>query len=132
MGEFHPRTGKFRPFLTLVNEPVQLLHKLSIRSVNSPEKLLKVIKNPVTDHLPPNCRKITLSADSKVVRLQEWVPTLPSDSSVCFFIGAFAHGPDNFADDMVEEKISISNYNLSAATSCAKLCEAFETIWDVL
>ncbi|EAU80576.2 nucleolar essential protein 1 [Coprinopsis cinerea okayama7 len=33
---------------------VQLLHKLSIRGVNGPEKLLKVIKNPVVDHLPPN------------------------------------------------------------------------------
>jgi rRNA small subunit pseudouridine methyltransferase Nep1 len=111
---------------------VQLLHKLSIRSVNSPEKLLKVIKNPVTDHLPPNCRKITLSADAKVIKLSEYVPTLPSDTSTCFFIGSFAHGPDNFADDMVDEKISISNYNLSAATSCAKICEAFESLWEVL
>lgn len=38
---------------------VQLLHKLSIRSVNGPEKLLKVIKNPITDHLPTGCRKIS-------------------------------------------------------------------------
>jgi hypothetical protein len=37
---------------------VQLLHKLSIRSADGPEKLLRVIKNPITDHLPPNCRKI--------------------------------------------------------------------------
>lgn len=45
---------------------VQLLHKLSIRSVSGSEKLLRVIKNPVTDHLPTNCRKlgnfITLSS----------------------------------------------------------------------
>lgn len=59
---------------------VQLLHKLSIRGVNGPEKLLKVIKvsfwfytfffsltsfdsrsqNPVVDHLPPNTVKISM------------------------------------------------------------------------
>ena len=51
-----PRT--FRRFSGLM---VQLLHRLSIRSVNGNEKLLKVIKNPITDHLPPNCRKISKS-----------------------------------------------------------------------
>jgi len=38
---------------------VQLLHKLSIRGVNGPEKLLKVIKNPVIDHLPPDTIKLS-------------------------------------------------------------------------
>ncbi|KAG2014019.1 nucleolar essential protein 1 [Coprinopsis cinerea AmutBmut pab1-1] len=48
-----PRT--FKRFSGLmVKSRVQLLHKLSIRGVNGPEKLLKVIKNPVVDHLPPN------------------------------------------------------------------------------
>ena len=40
-------------------EKVQLLHKLSIRAVDGPEKLIKIIKNPIADHLPPNCRKIS-------------------------------------------------------------------------
>ena len=38
---------------------MQLLHKLSIRSVKGSEKLLKVIRNPVTEHFPPNTRKIS-------------------------------------------------------------------------
>jgi len=38
---------------------VQLLHKLSIRGVNGPEKLLKVVKNPIIDHLPPNTIKLS-------------------------------------------------------------------------
>ncbi|KAF8334993.1 Alpha/beta knot methyltransferase [Cantharellus anzutake] len=42
-----PRT--FKRFSGLM---VQLLHRLSIRGVNTSEKLLKVIRNPVTDHLP--------------------------------------------------------------------------------
>jgi rRNA small subunit pseudouridine methyltransferase Nep1 len=44
---------------TVIRVPlVQLLYKLSIRSANGSEKLMKVIKNPVTDHLPVGCRKI--------------------------------------------------------------------------
>lgn len=38
---------------------VQLLHRLSIRSINGSEKLLKVIKNPITDHLPTLSHKIS-------------------------------------------------------------------------
>jgi rRNA small subunit pseudouridine methyltransferase Nep1 len=55
--------------------PVQLLHKLSIRATNGPEKLLKVIKNPITDHLPTNCRKIGTDAcagDSLCVHAYPW------------------------------------------------------------
>ena len=37
---------------------VQLLQKLSITAVGKREKLLRVIKNPVTQYLPVNSRKI--------------------------------------------------------------------------
>lgn len=37
---------------------VQLLHKYIIRSVDGKEKLLSVIKNPVTDYLPTRCVKL--------------------------------------------------------------------------
>ena len=55
-----PRT--FKRFAGLM---VQLLHKLSIRAANGPHKLLKVIKNPVTDHLPPNARISLLSVTGR-------------------------------------------------------------------
>ena len=42
-----PRT--FRRFCGLM---VQLLQKLSIRATNGPDKLLKVVKGPVTKHFP--------------------------------------------------------------------------------
>ena len=51
-----PRT--FKRFSGLM---VQLLHRLSISGVNGKEKLLRVIKNPVTDHLPANTHKISAS-----------------------------------------------------------------------
>lgn len=37
---------------------VQLLQKLSISAVGKREKLMRVIKNPVTQYLPVNSRKI--------------------------------------------------------------------------
>lgn len=122
-----PRT--FKRFAGLM---VQLLHRLSIRSTNSQEKLLRVIQNPITDHLPPNCRKVTLSFDSALVRVRDYVQSLEPKESICVFVGAMAKGNDNFADEYVDEKISISNYSLSASVACSKFCHAAEDVWDVL
>lgn len=122
-----PRT--FKRFSGLM---VQLLHKLSIRSVNSQEKLLKVIKNPISDHLPTKCRKITLSFDAKVVRVQDYVKKLDEDESICVFVGAMARGKDNFADEFVDEKIGVSDYPLSASVACSKFCHGCEDAWNIM
>ncbi len=122
-----PRT--FKRFAGLM---VQLLHRLSIRSTNSQEKLLKVIKNPITDHLPPNCRKITLSFEAPIVRVRDYMQTLGPEESICVFVGAMAKGSDNFADEFVDEKISISNFSLSASVACSKFCHAAEDVWDII
>ena len=139
---------------------VQLLHKLSIRGVNGPENLLKVIKvsllclsllsfmnfdpqsqNPVVDHLPPNTVKISmfrsllffpplnisflctpaLSGDCPTQRLSKYLPTLPTTHNIAVFVGAMARGRDDFADAYVDEKISISEYSLSASVACGKV-----------
>lgn len=121
-----PRT--FKRFSGLM---VQLLHKLSIRSVNSEEKLLKVIKNPITDHLPTKCRKITLSFDAEIRRVQDYVTTLDEDESICVFVGAMARGKDNFADEFVDEKIGLSDYPLSASVACSKFCHGCEDVWGI-
>ncbi|KJY00306.1 nucleolar essential protein 1 [Zymoseptoria brevis] len=122
-----PRT--FKRFAGLM---VQLLHKLSIRSTTSQEKLLKVIKNPITDHLPPNCRKVTLSFDAPVVRVRDYIQDLGSKESICIFIGAMAKGNDTFADQYKDDAISISNYSLSASVACSKFCHAAEDVWDII
>lgn len=122
-----PRT--FKRFAGLM---VQLLHRLSIKSTNSQEKLLRVINNPITDHLPPKCRKITLSFDAPAVRVRNYIDALDPDESICVFVGAMAKGPDNFADAYVDEKISISNFSLSASVACSKFCHAAEDAWDIL
>ena len=122
-----PRT--FKRFAGLM---VQLLHKMSIRSTNSEEKLLKVIENPITKHLPPNCRKITLSFEAEIVRARDYMDTLDSKESICVFVGAMAKGRDDFADAFKDDSISISNYSLSASVACSKFCHAAEDAWDVI
>ncbi|KAG8996504.1 18S rRNA pseudouridine methyltransferase, partial [Tulasnella sp. 427] len=116
----------------LIISIVQLLHTLSIRGVNGTEKLLKVIKNPVTDYFPPNTHKITLSGDAQTIRLSEYLPRIPADHSIAVFVGAMARGRDDFADGIVDEKISISNYPLSASVACGKFCCAMEDLMNVV
>jgi len=122
-----PRT--FKRFSGLM---VQLLHRLSIRSVNSQEKLLRVIKNPITDYLPTKCRKVTLSFDAKVQPVKDYVDTLADDESLCVFIGAMARGKDTFADEFVDEKIAVSEYPLSASVACSRICHGAEDAWGIL
>lgn len=43
-----------------------------------------------------------------------------------------ARGPDNFADHYVDQKISISDYSLSASVACGKFCCAMEELWDIV
>ncbi|KAH0514013.1 Ribosomal RNA small subunit methyltransferase NEP1 [Microtus ochrogaster] len=58
---------------------VQLLHKLSVRAADGPQKLLKVIKNPVSDHFP-------------VGYVSDVRELVPSSDPVVFVVGTFVHG----------------------------------------
>ncbi|KAF5093899.1 hypothetical protein D0Z00_003798 [Geotrichum galactomycetum] len=130
--EINPTVRIPRTFKRFSGLMVQLLHKLSIRSVNSEERLLKVIKNPITDHLPTKCRKVTLSFDAKIQRVQDYVEKLDEDESICVFVGAMARGRDTFADEFVDDKIGVSNYSLSASVACSKFCHGCEDAWGIL
>lgn len=128
--EVSPHTRIPRTFQRFAGLMVQLLHKLSIRAVGSQEKLLNVIRNPLSDHLPVSCQRVAMSGDGPTVRLQEWIRTLPEDQSVVFYVGAMAHGEDVFEGP--ETKISISEYPLAAATVCSRICHSFEELWEIL
>jgi len=130
--EVNPHVRIPRTFKRFSGLMVQLLHRLSIRGVNGPEKLLKVIKNPISDHLPVNTYKITLSGDAQTVRLSRYLPMLPETHHIAVFVGAMARGRDDFADHVVDEKVSISDYPLSASVACGKFCCALEELWDIV
>lgn len=78
---------------------------------------------------------LALSGDSQTVRLNKYLPaTIPDMSKpVCFFVGAMAHGDDNFADAFgLDDRVSLSEFPLSASVACSKLTNAFEELWNVL
>ncbi|XP_020573612.1 ribosomal RNA small subunit methyltransferase nep-1 [Phalaenopsis equestris] len=121
-----PRT--FRRFCGLM---VQLLEKQKITAVGNREKLLALIKNPVTDHLPVNSRKIGLSYSSnKLVHVRDYVAAASDDVNLVFVVGAMAHGviDKGYIDDF----ISVSNYPLSAACCLSRICNALEQKWKIL
>lgn len=126
--EINPHTRIPRTFDRFCGLMVQLLHKLSIHASDGPQKLLKVIKNPVTDHLPTGCKKIGTSFHSE--KLTNLKDIIPKDEPIVFVVGAMAHGSIDVP--YVEDTVAISQYPLSGALTCAKICGAFEEAWGVL
>ncbi|KAF5829785.1 pre-rRNA processing protein [Dunaliella salina] len=121
-----PRT--FKRFCGLM---AQLLQKLSVRATNGPDKLLKVIKSPVTKYLPLECTRLGFSwAAEKKVAMHEMVPQLPDNKPVVFVVGAFAHG--KIDAPWVDQEISISEYPLSAAYCLARITTSFEQKWKIV
>ncbi|KRZ16583.1 Ribosomal RNA small subunit methyltransferase NEP1 [Trichinella zimbabwensis] len=124
----HPQTRIPRTFERFVGLMMQLLSKLSIRATGSPETLLKVIKNPVTSYLPVGCKVYATSFHAE--RLVNTREIVPQAEPVAIVIGALPHG--STLPEYSEEVLKISNYPLSAALTCAKVCTAFEEVWNVL
>ena len=56
--EVNPQTRIPRTAPRFAGLMVQLLHKFSVKASDTSMKLMKVIKNPVTDHLPVGCKKV--------------------------------------------------------------------------
>ena len=67
-----------------------------------------------------------------MVRVRDYISTLGPKESICVFVGAMAKGRDDFADNIKDDSISISNYSLSASVACSKFCHAAEDVWDVI
>jgi rRNA small subunit pseudouridine methyltransferase Nep1 len=127
--ELNPATRIPRTFKRFAGLMVQLLHKYSITAAGTSTRLLKVIKNPVSDHLPTGCRKILMSysADKAPVKPSTLIPE--GDEPIAIVIGAIAKGA--IKTEYTEESYSISNYPLSAALTCTKICDSFEAAWGI-
>ncbi|WOG98604.1 hypothetical protein DCAR_0417948 [Daucus carota subsp. sativus] len=110
---------------------LQLLQKLSISAVGKREKLLRVVKNPVTQYLPVNSRRIGFSHSSeKLVDIGDYVNAVSNDVNLVFVVGAMAHG--KIEKEFVDDFISISGYPLSAAYCISKITNALERKWKIL
>ncbi|CAA6661295.1 unnamed protein product [Spirodela intermedia] len=121
-----PRT--FKRFCGLM---YQLKCKKNIHATGNREKLFRMIKNPVTQHLPVNSRKIGFSYSSdKLVHLRDYVAAVGDDATLVFVVGAMAHG--KIDADYTDDCISVSNYPLSAACCIARICNVLEQRWNIL
>ncbi|VDM46200.1 unnamed protein product [Toxocara canis] len=127
--EVSPQTRIPRTFDRFCGLMVQLLHKLSIRAADSSVKLLKVIRNPVSVHLPVGCRKILTSFHATSLIKCNEIAKPGDERAVAIVVGGFARG--KALVDYTEEEIKISNFPLSAALTCAKLTSGFEEAWCV-
>lgn len=127
--EINPQTRIPRTFPRFAGLMIQLLHKFSIKASDSSVKLMKVIKNPITDHLPVGCRKILMSYGADRIVKADDIPIKGSEDPVCVIIGAIAKGA--IKTDYNDENMCIGNYPLSAALTCAKITNAFEETWGV-
>uniref|UniRef100_A0A0N5AFK4 18S rRNA (pseudouridine-N1)-methyltransferase n=1 Tax=Syphacia muris TaxID=451379 RepID=A0A0N5AFK4_9BILA len=127
--EVHPQTRLPRTFDRFSGLMVQLLHKLFIKAENSPIKLLKVIKNPVSSHLPVGCRKILTTFQAEELVKCRDIPIKDEDRPIIIVVGGMAKG--KVSVDYTEEELKISNFPLSAALTCAKLTTGFEEAWGV-
>ncbi|CAI9716080.1 ribosomal RNA small subunit methyltransferase NEP1-like [Octopus vulgaris] len=126
--EINPQTRIPRTFERFSGLMVQLLHRLSVHASDGPQKLLKVIKNPINDHLPVGCTKLTMSFSAPLCK--DVKTLVPEKDPIVFVIGAMAHGSVDV--DYTEKSLSISSYPLSGALTCAKVCSAFEDAWGIV
>lgn len=110
---------------------MQLLQKLSIRASNGPDKLLRVVKQPVSSHLPVGARRVGLShAAGRLAPLRPFVGSLPAGTPVVFVVGAMAHGHVDVS--YTDEFISVSEFPLSAACCIGRICNALEAKLDIV
>ncbi|KAK2445236.1 ribosomal RNA small subunit methyltransferase NEP1 [Trifolium repens] len=129
--EVKPNTRIPRTFKRFAGLMLQLLQNLSISAGGKRWKLLRIIKNPVTQYLPINSRKAGLSFSSeKLVNMKHYLSTIPSNLDLVFVVGAMAHG--KIETDYTEDYIAVSGYPLSAAYCIARICHSIEGKWNIL
>jgi len=99
-----------------------------VRASDGPDVLLKVVKNPVTQHLPAGARKFCTSEKADLVNLNEFATALP-DEPVVFAISC---DPSKQEAEWTETTFSVSQYSLTPTILSSKITSAFENKWDIL
>lgn len=121
---------------------VQLLQKMKIKAGTESTTLLKVIKNPFSQYLPPGTTCYGMSCKGKlyspVSLAQSTLPdTIPSPVGskppVCYVIGAMSTGHITLEDHpYIQEMFSISEYPLSGAAALSRVAAGIEHHWGII
>lgn len=149
----HPSIRVPRTFKRFAGLMVQLLHKMKIKAAGSTatssQTLLKVIKNPFSQHLPPGTRVLGMSCKGTLyspmaLARSPLVPDSPNNVNnagtaggvvlpVCLIVGAMASGSITVNDHpYIEKMISISNYPLSGAAAISRILGGIEHHWEIV
>ena len=119
-----PRT--YKRFAGLM---VQLLHKMKIKASTESTTLLKVIKNPFSQHLPPGTRCFGFSSQgtlySPISLAKTLLPADPQEclkAPTCLIVGAMSTGHVTLNDHpYIEQMLSISEYPFSGAAALSRI-----------
>lgn len=127
-----PRT--YKRFAGLM---VQLLHKMKIKASSESTTLLKVIKNPFSQYLPPGTRCYGMSCQgtlySPIAMAKALVPAVPEDTPTCFIVGAMSTGHVTIEDHpYIESMMSVSEYPLSGAAALSRIAAGIEQYWGIV
>lgn len=153
--DVHPQTRIPRTIKRFSGLMAELLEKFKVRGTSGSTPLLKVIRNPITSHLPVGARKVvcTYNTDnvvdirehaSQMTRLALPRPTgdsldSPSETdiqdrgeavNIVYIVGAMAHG--KVTEDWADDNICVSEFPLSAATVCSRITYAYEAMLGIL
>ncbi|KAL6304986.1 Alpha/beta knot methyltransferase [Sparassis latifolia] len=130
--EVHPDVRIPRTFKRFSGLIVQLLQRGAILGASDSKVLLRIINGPLDAHIPHDAIKIALTGNAAPRRLQPYLRSLAPSRPIAIFVGAMARGPDNFAEHIVDGRLSISKHALSASVVCGKFCCALEDLWDIV
>lgn len=137
--EVHPSIRIPRTYKRFSGLIVQLLHKMKIKAGTTSTTLMKVIKNPFSQHLPPGTRVYGMSCEGHLYSPFGLANSLiPSDPNtqlppVCFIIGAMASGHVTVEDHpYIEKMIGVSEYPLSGAAAISRILGGIEHHWGIV
>jgi rRNA small subunit pseudouridine methyltransferase Nep1 len=140
--ELHPSVRIPRTYKRFAGLMVQLLHKMKIKASDNGTTLMKVIKNPFSQHLPVGTRVYGMSCKGLLYSphnlAKQLVPLDPNSSDegqsqVCFIIGAMAAGHVTTEDHpYIEKMFSISEYPLSGAAAINRILGSIENQWGIV
>lgn len=127
--EINPKCRIPRTYKRFIGLFSQLLLKGKITAADSNETLIQVVNRPIKE-LMRNIPVITLSERGRIIDIDTYAEGFAS-KQVCFVVGAMNTGEVESFVDYNDDSIAISSYALSSWVVCAKVCTAFEGVWDV-
>lgn len=99
---------------------------MKIRAVNSSKHLLKVVKNPVTDHLPKNINIFAISKDGEKTNIKGLLKkTWEDQNSIAFAVSCGVKESQKWKNYQ-SKNIKITNFGGSVSRTLVKVIVAGE------